>query len=1140
MNPGESKLHEMRGGAMSSIHPGGDPAIQQRRPAETQAENEELLQERDNLLETAELHRLIMDLGLLGVAIHEIVLDASGRPVDYVFVSANPAFETHTGLPVAEVLGRRVTEVLPGIEKTSFIETYGRVVLSGEPVCFEQYSEPLNRHFFVTGYKIAEKRVATVFTDITQRKQAEEARRISEQKLAASEAVLAQAQQIAHVGSWILDLTTDQLTWSDETYRILGCQPQEFVPSYDAYFDFVHPEDRAAVHDAYADSLREGGAAYDMVHRLIRKDNGQVRHLHVRCQHQRDASGTVVRSIGMVHDITDQTLDRQQLQEEGQRLREAQAIAHLGSWDYDARCDNLTWSDETHRIFGTEPGTFEETYGAFLETVHPEDRPEVEKLYSRSLQDADVTYEIEHRLIRRNDGQERIVYEKCRHQRDEQGRVVRSLGIVHDITAIRKTEAEYRRTAEALQATNLRLQNILDHSPLLICEFDLDGRYLRANPAVSNMLNVSPSQLAGKTFDELFPQQTVGHLKGRIAEVLAAGAPIHVEDNIETRDGLRHFLTTLFPLRDQSGEFRSIGCIGYDVTELKTTTDLLREKEEHHRLLFETMAQGVVYQNAPDGAIVSANPASERILGLTLEQMLGKTSMDSRWHMIDEQGREVAGADHPSMVCLRTGRPQGPVVRGVFHPDKNEPIWLSITSIPLFRPGEAQPYQAYAVLEDITERMQTEEELRQRAERTAAQRNALTQMAFDETVTRSLSQALERLTGLVAEVLDVERVSVWMLSQDQSKIQCSVLCDAKTGHHLDQIVLDTADIPNYLAALRQDSRIDAEDVCDDPRVQELSRNYLTPHGITSLLDCAIQQDGTFLGVLSAEHRGARRRWHADEESFLSAMASLLSQQYASARRREAEESVRQLNLELEERVRQRTQALEQANKQLDAFSHSVSHDLRAPLRGISGLTNILLEDHAAALTEDGQKLCNMIHEGAESMRRMIESLLEFARTGRVDLRTTSIDVRALVDDIIGELVEGDRAAQVDFRVSDLPMCQGDYLLIRQVWRNLLANAVKYSSPREQPVISIDATREGDDVVYRVQDNGVGFDMQYASKLFGVFQRLHSSKDFEGTGVGLAIAQQIVRRHGGRIWAASEPKQGATFCFTLGGLPEIAR
>lgn len=965
-----------------------------------------------------------------------------------------------------------------------------------------------------------------VIRDITERKQAEEARR-------ASESLLARVQQIAHVGSWVQELPSNRLTWSDETYRIFGCQPQEFPATYEAILDLIHPDDRTAVDDAYTRSVREGRDGYEIVHRIVRQDDGQIRHVHERCHHERDASGVIIRSVGMAQDITDQIRIRQQLEEEGQRLREAQDIAHVGSWDYDALRDRLTWSHETHRIFGTKPGTFEETYEAFLDTVHPEDRPAVETLYAQSLEDAQVTYEIEHRLIRRDDGQERLVHEKCRHQRDAAGRVLRSIGVVHDITDLRQTEAEYLRAAESLRATSIRFQAILEHSPLLISEFDLDGRYLLVNPAIGKLFDLPPSQLVGKTFEELLSEPTVIRFRERIAQVQAVGTPIHVEDTVETDRGVTHYLSTLFQLPDETGHTRSIGCIAYDITAMKATTDALQKSEEKHRRLFETMAQGVIYQDA-DGSISSANPASERILGLSVEQMQGKNSTDPHWQMIDEDGAAVAGEDHPTMICLRTGMPVGPVVRGIFCPDKNAHVWLSITSIPLFLPGESQPFQAYAVFEDITERRQRAEELRESAERARLQSRALARLASDDAIlTRDLPHAFRRLVSLLAEVLKVERATIWLFSKDQYELRCVALHDVRTGYDIEAMVVPAAGIPLYLEALGRDSRIGVEDAQNDPRTRNSSTDYFVPHAITSMLDSAIQQDGEIVGVLSAEHRGPRRKWHADEASFLSAIANLVAQLLANAQRRQAEESVRQLNVELEERVRRRTQELEDAIGELEAFSYSVSHDLRAPLRGVAGFSRILMDAHASELTDEGRRLCAGIQESAASMRRMIESLLEFSRAGRVAMRCRAIDMTALVRDVVRELCADPEAARVSFQVDDLPTYQGDRELLRRVWTNLLANSVKFSSGRERPVIKVGTKDEAGEVVYYVQDNGAGFDMRFADKLFGVFRRLHSSKDFEGTGVGLAIVQRIVKRHGGRIWGQGEPDKGATFSFTLG-------
>jgi signal transduction histidine kinase len=240
--------------------------------------------------------------------------------------------------------------------------------------------------------------------------------------------------------------------------------------------------------------------------------------------------------------------------------------------------------------------------------------------------------------------------------------------------------------------------------------------------------------------------------------------------------------------------------------------------------------------------------------------------------------------------------------------------------------------------------------------------------------------------------------------------------------------------------------------------------------------------------------------------------------------------------EIEEKVTEvteRTRQLEAANQELESFSYSVSHDLRAPLRAISGYASILLEDYAGALPEEALGYMKRVKENGDHMGHLIDDLLAFSRLGRQALRVQPVNTRAIVDRALSRLAPAIDGRQVDLVIGELPDCESDPTLLEQIYVNLIGNAFKYSRKREGARVVIGAKQgDSDTPVYFVKDNGAGFDMQYADKLFGVFQRLHRNQDFEGTGVGLAIVQRIVKRHGGQIWAEAKVNEGATFYFTL--------
>ena len=316
----------------------------------------------------------------------------------------------------------------------------------------------------------------------------------------------------------------------------------------------------------------------------------------------------------------------------------------------------------------------------------------------------------------------------------------------------------------------------------------------------------------------------------------------------------------------------------------------------------------------------------------------------------------------------------------------------------------------------------------------------------------------------------------------------------------------------------------------------LAANASWQPGMASSLLVPLICRGIIAGGLSAMGKEGGGAFNQRDLAVLTLFANQASIAFDNARLfqnlSEEKATVSQFNRELERRVIERTAQLEAANKELEAFSYSVSHDLRTPLRAIDGFSHILLDDYADKLDDEGKRLLNVVRDNTSRMGQLIDDILKFSRTSRLEMSFSAIDLEKLAREVCEELQSSVASDKLQIEIEPIPPAEGDRAMMRQVFINLLSNAIKFSRVREPARIKVGGSIEGNEVIYYVKDNGVGFDMQYVDRLFGVFQRLHAVNEFEGTGIGLAIVKRIITRHGGRVWAEGKLNEGATLYFAL--------
>ena len=955
-------------------------------------------------------------------ALHRIITDDTGRPIDYEFIEVNEAFEKMTGLSRSEIMGKRVTAVLPGIEKdpADWIGRYGLVALGLEKeLKFEQYSEGLKRWYAVTAYSPKPGHFAAIFEDVTERKRAQE-------KIAASE------KRLRHTLDHMLE----------------GCQ----IISPDGRYLYVN---EAAARQGRIPRKKYRG--HTMAEFYPGIENSPLFAALRKCHKEQT-------SITMENEFEYPDGDKGWFELSLQPVPEGVFILSVDITNrrrVEEKIRNLALFPEQNPY-----PVLRVTSNGILEFANHSSKRLLETWDCRVGQP--LPEAVRHRVALAL-GTQRIVQFEA-----DCGQLIFSLSITPvpsrsyvniyglDITERKKAE-------EKLQYSQNRYRELVQNANSAIIRWRTDGTITFFNEYAQNFFGYQTAEIIGQSVNLLVPEtgSSGNDLKALVRDIAAhpENFQYNINENIR-RDGSRVWMAwTNKPIFDERGQVEEILAIGSDITAPKIAEEALRQAEERYRTVANYAYDWETWIR-PDGSYKYVSPSMERITGYRAEELIADPSLIEQIIHPDDLDRWHAHRhDTPDKTAVK--------------PDLREFEFRIIT-----RDGQARWIQ-HACLP-----------VRDKAGNFLGYRGS----NRDITELKTLENQLRDHAALI----DLANDTIIVFDLDSNVLFWNHGATRRYGY-----------LPQDVAGRNIHSLLKTEFPL--PRGQILAE---------------LEQSGEWQGELrqtthSGSHIVVDSRWVLQKGKD-GKPDRIMEINLDITERKKTEEQIERYNRDLARYARE----LQHTNNELEAFTYSVSHDLRAPLRAIDGFSQALIEDYPDSLDERGRDYLDRVRKGSQKMARLIDDLLRLSRLSRQELSVREFDLSQLAEETAAEITQANPERHIRLAIEPDITTRADRSLLKIALTNLLGNAWKYTASSEPAVIEFGKVPGSGHSTFFVKDNGQGFKMEYASKLFQPFHRLPGSEKFSGTGIGLAITSRIITRHGGRIWAEAEENKGATFFFTI--------